>query len=627
MTSIIPFARRVAPRNLLRAGLPVATALLCLALLHDKAGAVDAAALRNALGAVAPAQWGLALIATAVSFWAIGRYDAVIHRHLGTGIDTSEAQRSGAAAIALAQVLGMGVVTGALARWRMLPGLGAAGAARVSALVALSFMSGLTVIIALSGLILPGAALPGWASVPILAGAAALAAASFFRRRFSMFGRCFHLPGLLTMRAILLLTLLDTLAAAFALHALMPPGTAPGYAQLLPAYLVALGAALVTGTPGGVGPFELALLTLLPQVPEADLLAAILAFRVAYYALPALLALLPLARPAGSGHSPASAPGLPAALTDAARAELGVARQNDARGLFATGASGAVVETGQSLTLLFGPVHGPLRALLPALAGAAAARALLPMAYKLDARDAAAARAAGWCVLRIADEARLDPAAFTTDGPAHRQLRRKLKQADKAGIRARHEQAPPLDRLVRIDADWCARHGGARGLTMGRFTPAYIAGQRVYVAERDGNVLAFITLHTGPREWVLDLMRHAAELPDGTMHALVTAALTDARAAGVPCLSLAAMPAAAVRENGTAARLRADIARRSGGDGLTRFKTAFAPRRAPLYAAAPSRAALIIGLADLAVSMRKASPMPSEPAPEAAAAIAFARAT
>ena len=92
----------------------------------------------------------------------------------------------------------------------------------------------------------------------------------------------------------------------------------------------------------------------------------------------------------------------------------------------------------------------------------------------------------------------------------------------------------PLADLTRLDAEWKALHGIARGLSTGRFAPSYVARQRVFGARIDGDLVAYITLHENQNQLCLDLMRHGADLPDGTMHALVTAAAREA--AGWACL-------------------------------------------------------------------------------------------
>ncbi|MCB1329671.1 MAG: hypothetical protein KDK28_09575, partial [Maritimibacter sp.] len=62
---------------------------------------------------------------------------------------------TGAAAIAVAQTIGMGTLTGALVRWRLLPGLGLAGALRLSVAVSLSFLAAWAVLTALALVALP----------------------------------------------------------------------------------------------------------------------------------------------------------------------------------------------------------------------------------------------------------------------------------------------------------------------------------------------------------------------------------------------------------------------------------------------------------------------------------------
>ena len=78
-----------------------------------------------------------------------------------------------------------------------------------------------------------------------------------------------ELPTVKAMVSLVALCLIDTLFAAAALWVLLPAGVIDlTLAQLFPIYLIALGAAILSGTPGGVGPFELTLLALLPLTPE-----------------------------------------------------------------------------------------------------------------------------------------------------------------------------------------------------------------------------------------------------------------------------------------------------------------------------------------------------------------------
>lgn len=605
MTQVLQVARR-GQRRLLRYVAPILVGGACLWLLAHRLGGLDPKQIVDVLAGVTAAQWGLAALATALSFWSLGRYDGVIHRHLRTGVADGPAQLSGMSSIALAQFLGLGVVTGTLARWRLLPGLGPLRAAQVTAAVSASFLVAWTLVTATACLFLAPRLLPQWLALLALAGFLTLPAIALFVPELKVARLRFRFPSLQAMAAVTLFAAIDTGAAATALWVLLPD--APDFAAFLPVFLLALGAGLFAGTPGGIGPFELTMLSLLPALPDGELVAAILAFRLVYYVIPAALAAAHVfyPRPAPGSESrprvPRQVPDL--LLEHAPRAESGVARQNGARLLGSFSSGGLCVDTPQTLTLLFDPLNGSLAPLLPRLARAARASNRMPLVYKCSPRQALEARHAGWQLLHVADEAVIDPGAFTLEGPRHRQLRRKLRQAEKAGVRITLDSALPFAEMARLDAAWKQAHGLARGLSTGRYAPSYVQAQRVYCARQDGQLIAFVTFHENHHQLCLDLMRHGPGLPDGTMHALVCAALRDAQGLGLP-VSLAAMPAARTEEPLLTARLRRHIARRSGGDGLTRFKESFAPRRHRLYMAAPGRLSLMLGALDLALAMRR----------------------
>ncbi|MBR9763980.1 MAG: DUF2156 domain-containing protein [Rhodobacteraceae bacterium] len=593
---------------------PLVVGGVCLWLLARRLGGLDPQEIRLALADVAPGDWLVAALATALSFWSLGRYDGVIHRHLRTGVEDLQAQLSGISAIALAQMLGLGVLTGTLARWRLLPRLGPLRAAQVTAAVSASFLVAWALVTAAACLFLAPALLPQWLALLALALFLTLPAIALFVPELKVARLRFRFPSLQAMSAITFFAAVDTCAACLALWALLPD--APGFATVLPVFLLALGAGLFAGTPGGIGPFELTLLTLLPDLPEGELVAGILAFRLVYYVIPALLAAAHVFRPRPPQpvQDRARVPRLvPELLLDhAPRAESGVARQNGARLLGSAATGGLCVDTPQTLTLLFDPLAGALAPLLPRLERAARASNRMPVVYKCSARQAVEARQAGWQLLHVADEAVIAPGAFTLEGSCRRQLRRKLRNAEKAGVSVRHETTLPLPEMARLDREWKQAHGLARGLSTGRFAPSYVQNQRVYCARQGNRLIAFVTFHENRNQLCLDLMRHGAGLPDGTMHALIAVALEEAQRRGLP-LSLAAMPARPGTEPLLIARLRRLVARRSGGEGLTRFKESFAPRRQPLYMAAPGRLSLALGALDLAIAMRRPARTVDEP--------------
>jgi phosphatidylglycerol lysyltransferase len=80
-----------------------------------------------------------------------------------------------------------------------------------------------------------------------------------------------------------------------ALLVLLPPDTWHAYGDFVVAYVIAMVVALITHAPGGLGVFEAVILVTLPDVERAALVSALILYRVIYYWLPLLLAILFLA--------------------------------------------------------------------------------------------------------------------------------------------------------------------------------------------------------------------------------------------------------------------------------------------------------------------------------------------
>lgn len=563
------------PRLYRRLMWTVALGLLFLMLLAHRLRAVDPLVVVSAMGRIGLVPLAGAMLATVIGVWAVAGYDQAWHRHLRTGIDKGRASRAGFAAIAIGQTVGLGVVSGALMRWRMLPELGLLAAMRLSALVAGSFLMAWLVLTSVSMMVLPGAPFAGLAPFGLAAaGLAHVSALALVRG---------SVPNLFTMGRLLSLAAVDCLAAGVALWLLVPGEVA--LASFVPVFLLALGAGLVSGSPAGIGAFEIVLLTLLPGEAETGVLAAVLVWRVIGYGLPALVgagvALLEVAKPGDCAlRSTVPLPQI---------AEAGLTAQGE---LFAHPAGFVAGRTAHGLIALSAVAD------LGRFRRAAREEGRWPVLYKLDGRRAVAARRAGLRVLPIAREAWLEPQAFRLDIPERAGLRRKLRRARAAGVTAAVDPAPDWAVLARINQAWTLARGREYGFAMGRFDPVYLAGQIVVVARQGEASVGFASFHAariGREEvWTLDLLRPEPTAPEGTAQTMILAAMDAARAAGVQRLSLAAVPIGArERERGPVARL----GRRVAGDamyGLDQFKSGFAPRWQRLYIAAPSYPALIV---------------------------------
>ncbi len=588
--------------------MPPLAAIACLWLLSHRLEAVNLPQVWDAVAGLPSHQWLLAALATLGSLAAVGRYDVVIHRALGTGMPARVAGRSGMVAIALSQTIGFGVLSGALVRWRMLPGLSLWRATKLTAIVAGSFLAAWAVFTAFTVLMLrPGlSSYETFGSIAFLLISGAVFAALICGCKIGRFAM--RAPSLLLIGPLLFWVALDTVLAAAALYWLLPDGTAISFALLLPAFLVALGVGMMSGSPAGLGAFELTLLGLLPTDMMAELLAAILAFRLIYYAAPAVIALIPLAFASGPAHAKPLAFSLRDATTGLPtrnNPEAGVLRQDGGLILSARATAWGVRQTPHTLTALGAPLLKRGSDALAVLAHAARETARLPVLYKAPPRLAAQARAAGWAVSCIAHDAILSPQHFSTDGAARRQLRRALRKADGAGLRTELARGPlPEDAMRAVHAAWERRSGAERGFSMGRFDLPYLRGQRVYLAYLDETLVGFISLHAAPNLWVLDLLRHSEAAPTGTMQALICHALQDAKQAGVSQLSLAAVPCEVGSATGLERFIRYHVQKASGADGLRRFKASFAPDWQPRYFATRRKWHAAIAIFEIAHAIR-----------------------
>ncbi|MGB7316536.1 MAG: phosphatidylglycerol lysyltransferase domain-containing protein [Planktotalea sp.] len=581
---------------------------LCILAARPFLDALDWGQVGIAWRGITASQWSIALLATTASFASLGRYDVIIHRVLGTGVGAQSAQASGAAAVALSQTLGFGLITGTLARWRSLPGQSIVAAGSVTALVSFSFLGAWLMIFALTGL-LASHSLP----LPPLVFQASLFSAlcfvlySVLKRYLTIAGRRLRLPSLRAIVSLMLYAALDTGFAALALWILLPSAAAMPFSFLFPIYLACLGTALLGNTPGGLGPFEVTFLWALHSHSVNDLLAGLIAFRLIYFALPACIAMLYLIRPLPARQ--AKRPMI--SLARGLHPETPAALQTGTPLIANNGTMiCAIARTSQTTSAIFDPAAST-SASLAALTAAARLNATVPLFYKCSARQAAKFRAHGLYVARIAQDAMLDLTQSDLNTPSRRSLRRKLRAAAKANVSiARlYPNDLPLDELKAIDAQWQSGNGAARGFSMGRFELEYVKQQAIFGAYNDGRLIAFITCHASSDAWALDLMRSDANVPSGTMHALVWHAIEAAKAQ--ECASFSLASASCTRAPLIQIIDKLSFLKSPNTAGLEQFKRSFAPQWYALYAAAPNRAALWLGLWDIWQEVQDPPPLRS----------------
>ncbi|KRE97007.1 hypothetical protein ASG87_00085 [Frateuria sp. Soil773] len=243
----------------------------------------------------------MALAATATSLAMLATFDVLATRSALPGrVPVALAAFAGALAHAISNTLGFHAVTANATRYRIYAtvGLGVGDVARIASLASLGVGFGYAVL-GVIGLCLEPSFAHGWGR---LAGAALLALLVLLLawlarqpRTLRLRGWTLALPGASMASTQLLVGGIEMSAAIGAMYVLLPPSVAPGFVDFVPIYLAAVLAGIVSHAPGGLGIFEAILLSGFPSGDRAEVLAALLCYRVIYYLVPFVLGIGALA--------------------------------------------------------------------------------------------------------------------------------------------------------------------------------------------------------------------------------------------------------------------------------------------------------------------------------------------
>lgn len=249
----------------------------------------------------------LAVIGTVASFLALGLIELLAIRHANAvAIPRRTAMATAFVANAFSQSIGLALLTGAAVRLRAYArrGADASAVARISAFATLTVTLGLLACGAVAFLASRQPLRVLRSTLPVHPLGVVLGVAVLAYLGWSIFavrdqvgrGRWqLRRPRPRAALAQLSLSSADWLITGTVLFAVLPPSLGLEYGTLLRAYLVAQIAGMASHVPGGAGVFEAVMLTLLATgavTQRAGLLAALVMFRVVYYLLPLLAALV-----------------------------------------------------------------------------------------------------------------------------------------------------------------------------------------------------------------------------------------------------------------------------------------------------------------------------------------------
>ncbi len=249
----------------------------------------------NSVQALGPPQLLLALLATAVSFAALTEFDQCALQYVGAEVPRRLTAPTAFIAYALANTIGLGLLTGGAVRLRF---YGAAGVDPATLTRSIAFNAVAFAV----GIVTSGALATLWAAdqaaaiahVPtwLLQTGAALVMIAVAILLVLCHRGTTPLPSLSIALRQMLFSIIDIVAAAAALWFLLPAG-AISLPTIITFYALAVSLGLISNVPGGLGVFETTLLFALGgTVPAERLAAALIVYRLIYYMLPLASALI-----------------------------------------------------------------------------------------------------------------------------------------------------------------------------------------------------------------------------------------------------------------------------------------------------------------------------------------------
>jgi phosphatidylglycerol lysyltransferase len=259
--------------------------------------------IRDALDATPPRALWLAFGWTLLAYAVLTIYDRLGSIYAGHPVSYARSSLASFCAYTLAHNLGFAAVSGAAVRYRFYAawGLPPLAIAKIVAFTSLTFGLGAAAlggcVLVLEPDVVPGlpGSVPRWAlqAIGLLLWGIVLAyvVLSKFVPHFTLFGYRIDLPGFRLAVVQVVLASVDVAITAAIFYALLPPAEGLSFLKFLGIYLAAYSAGIVASVPGGLGVFDgTILLALKDYLSSAEVIGALLLFRLYYYIVPLFVA-------------------------------------------------------------------------------------------------------------------------------------------------------------------------------------------------------------------------------------------------------------------------------------------------------------------------------------------------
>ena len=250
------------------------------------------------LKAIPPHAFLMALGSTLVAYAALAWYDRIALLHLGKPLSWIFISLTSFTTYALSHNIGMSVFSGAIVRYRAYSskGLTVSEIALLVAFCSFTFFLGTATLMGIVLTVEPEIItrlfevpthLARWAGIGMLAVIALYLIGSALNLRPLVIGK-FKLvyPNLQISLRQILAGPIELVGAAGIIYFALPESANPGFLIVLGVFLASFSAALLSHAPGGLGVLEYVFIKAMPGSDHAQVLAALIVFRLFYLILP-----------------------------------------------------------------------------------------------------------------------------------------------------------------------------------------------------------------------------------------------------------------------------------------------------------------------------------------------------
>jgi len=301
-------------KALLGAGASLVLVIIAFFVLSRTIANINLSELSSGIAATSLGQIALGLLFTAFSYLMLTGYDAIALKQLRLKVPYRTTALGSFTSYAVSFTLGFPIFTGGTVRYWIYSraGVKPGKIASLTVVAGVTFWLGMAVVIGL-GLLVEAEPISEINQLPVwlnwFFGIAVVAAVGYYLywvsvqpRRAKLQGFMFELPGLGLTLGQMALGVLDLCAAAAVLYVLLPSHDGLGFFTFASVYVFACLLGIVSHAPGGIGVFEATMLKALPSPSQEALLASLLMFRILYYVIPFVVALVLLGATQGGRH-------------------------------------------------------------------------------------------------------------------------------------------------------------------------------------------------------------------------------------------------------------------------------------------------------------------------------------